>query len=409
LHVLRGEILTLPNNVLKVIVVDDTVIYRKILKDVISEMEDVIVIDTTLNGELAIKKVEFHQPDLVILDIEMPIMDGLTALTEIKKRFPSVGVIIVSGITKHHAQITLEALRKGAFDFIAKPQSFDIEDNITHLRDSLQPIVSHFVRRKRQLMKSPHAPHIDIDMVGKAKAEHIIHREEKIKKKTKEIDKEIDHLPLHLPIRLDKGEVIEKVPSIKPRRIDVIVIGISTGGPGALHTFIPALSGNIGVPILLVQHMPAEFTKSLAEHLDAKSDLEVIEAEDGDLIVPNVVYIAPGGKHMVVSKGTGKPRIAITNTPPINSCKPSVDVLFESIPTVYPRNVLALIMTGMGADGCSGVRRLKSIPSHTITQTEDSCIVYGMPRVINEAGLSDEHVSLENMAKRVEHIVKYGL
>jgi two-component system chemotaxis response regulator CheB len=195
------------------------------------------------------------------------------------------------------------------------------------------------------------------------------------------------------------------------RKIELIAIGISTGGPNALADLIPLLPSDLGVPLLIVQHMPEFMTASLAQSLNKKSALEVREAVDGEEVLPNIAYMASGGRHMTVisqrcNGGTGKRVIRFTGDPPVNSCRPSVDVLFYSLAKVYNGRVLALIMTGMGNDGTEGVRALKEKNCYCISQSEESCVVYGMPRAVVEAGLCDESAPLGNMANRILELVR---
>ena len=377
---------------IKVLVVDDTVVYRKILKDVISEMDNAEVIAAAPNGELALKKIESEPPDLVLLDVEMPVMDGLETLQEIKRLYPQIGVIMVSGINERQANITMEALSKGAIDFVAKPIGNDINQNVISLKNSLAPIINLFVTRKT--IAAARAPQYTSGITV----------EKTISRPTVPISK-----PEIKPIenKVTASSSLNFAP--KPRKIDVLVIGVSTGGPNALAKFIPFLPADLGVPLLLVQHMPPMFTKSLANHLTSKSKLPVLEAEDQMPLIKNRVLIAPGGKHMVIKKENGGLIVSITDTPPVNSCKPSVDVLFNSIPEGFNGNILSVIMTGMGTDGMAGVKRLKQIGCYSLTQSEDTCVVYGMPRAVDEAGLSDESVPLERLAERVTLLIKTGV
>ncbi len=375
------------DNKIKVIVVDDTVIYRKILKDVLSEIDNVEVTGTAPNGDLALRKISLDPPDLVLLDVEMPVMDGLQTLEEIKKRFPQIGVIMVSGVNERQAAITVEALNKGALDFIPKPQGNDIQSNINSLKQSLSPIIALFTTRKTlSSFKSgkESKTFVDTSVVEKIKTTAF--------KPT--TDSSITKTLLKTKI---------------PNKFEILVVGVSTGGPNALAKFIPFLPDDLGVPILVVQHMPPMFTKSLASHLNTKSKLAVLEANDNDLIDKNKVYIAPGGKHMIIKKEDNINKLSIIDTPPVNSCKPSVDVLFDSVSKQYTGNVLSVIMTGMGSDGLNGVKSLKNISSYTLTQSENTCVVYGMPRAIDEAGLTDESIDLDNLANRVVSIIKNGV
>ncbi|MDX9977610.1 MAG: chemotaxis response regulator protein-glutamate methylesterase [Candidatus Cloacimonadales bacterium] len=374
-------------NKIKVLIVDDTVIYRKILKDVVSEIDNTEVIGTAPNGEIALRKIESEMPDLVLLDVEMPVKDGLETLVELKAKYPDIGAIMVSGVNERQASITMEALQKGAIDFVPKPIGNNINANIEALRNSLTPIISLFqtkkiitsVRRGQAIVSSPPLTEV------KAPIAPII-------RKTPEAVKTLSF-----------------VSAPNPKRADILVIGVSTGGPNALAKLIPDIPADLNVPILIVQHMPPTFTKSLANHLNSKSNIPVYEAEDGQQIEKNKVYIAPGGKHMIATRKEGQAVIAITDTEPVNSCKPSVDVLYESIPTVYNANVMSVMMTGMGSDGMNGVKYLKRTGCYSITQSEDSCVVYGMPRAVDEAGLADETVHLDKLASRVYQLVKNGI
>lgn len=374
------------DNKIKVLVVDDTVIYRKILKDVLSEIDSTEVIGTAPNGDIAIRKIELDPPDLILLDVEMPIKDGLQTLEEVKKKYPEIGVIMVSGVNERQAAITMEALNKGALDFIPKPLGNNLQANIQSLKQSLIPIISIFTTRKNLSSFKTDKPKPVQESITAQKPKTII-------------QKPLTEAPVFKP--LTTGNF--------PSKIDVMVVGISTGGPNALAKFIPLLPENIDVPILIVQHMPPMFTKSLANHLNSKSKLEVLEANDKDILQKNKVFIAPGGKHMVVNKESDALKINIIDTAPVNSCKPSVDVLFDSVSKTYNGNVLSVIMTGMGSDGLNGIKSLKKISNYTLTQSEDSCVVYGMPRSVDEAGLSNESVNLDNLADRVVNIIKNGI
>jgi two-component system chemotaxis response regulator CheB len=377
---------------LKVMIVDDSAIYRKLLKDLLSEFELIEVVETALNGELALKKLEFTQVNLILLDIQMPVLDGFATLVEVKDKYPHIDVIMISGITKRQTSITLEAIRKGAFDFITKPIQTDLEKNISNLREALFPIMSHFIW-KRLGIKIRHA-----------------HAQATVPPASEKSDMTIQEQTKHTLSKMltEYHQPQPHVTSKKPRKIDVIVIGVSTGGPIALNHIIPLLPADLGVPVLIVQHMPPIFTKSLAEHLASKSILNVVEGRFNEVITKNTVYIAPGGVHMIVKRQNDKIKLDFLDTEHVNSCRPSIDVLLDSVREAYKENVLAVILTGMGSDGLNGIRRLKQIRSYTISQSEDSCVVYGMPRVVEEAGLSDEVVHLDFLASRITQLVQNG-
>ncbi len=362
---------------LRVLIVDDTVVYRKILSDVASEMPGVVLVQTAPQGRVALSRMQQQPFDIVLLDVEMPDMDGLETLAEIRKAHPETAVVMISGVTARARDNTVKALEIGAMDFLSKPDSNDVDANRAALREKLRPLFRH-VQTRLNLKRIPVAipPH--------AAPVH-------------------PHAPAAPPAAR---------PAPSPAGIDVIAIGISTGGPNALAEVIPRLSARLGVPILLVQHMPPGFTASLAQHLDDRSPLKVCEAQEGEPILPNTVYIAPGGRHMIVRRftppgGTGATLvIGLNDNPPENSCRPSVDVLFRSVATHFEGRVLALIMTGMGSDGLEGVRTLKRKGARILTQSEETCVVYGMPLAVDEAGLSDESLPLTRLPGRIEHLLR---
>ena len=370
---------------LRVLIVDDTVVYRRILSDVVEAMADVNLVGTAPHGRLAIARLEQTPADLVLLDVEMPEMNGLEALKEIRRRFPDTSVVMISGANLSSAEITLRCLELGALDFLRKPEGTDAEASRNELKEKLRPLLRHVQTRinlrQGNTDRITPAPRLHPDPPPHQAA------------------------PSQQPPRLGR-----MAPA--PGRIDVVGIGVSTGGPNALAELIPRLPADFPVPILLVQHMPPLFTASLAEHLDQKSKVSVREARDGEPVLPGRVYLAPGGKHMVVRRlpnpetGDSAPIIGLNENPLENSCRPSVDVLFRSLAAQYDGNMLAVVMTGMGTDGCEGVRAMKRRGCLCLTQSEASCIVYGMPLSVDEANLSDEQVPLDRLADRITSLVR---
>ncbi len=362
----------MPEPALRVLVVDDTVVYRKILSEVLESLGEVEIVGTAPHGRLALARLDQMPVDLVLLDVEMPEMDGLATLAEIQKRKDPPIVVMISGQTTRSAQSTIHALENGALDFIRKPDGSDPDASRRELTEKLRPLVRH-VRTRRNLRQAV--------------------REEPVKAPTAAA------AATPVPVR--------PVSSAPPARFAAIAIGISTGGPNALGEMIPNLPPDLPVPVLLVQHMPPGFTASLADHLDKRSRIRVKEGEEGEPVLAGTVYIAPGGKHMVLRRlPEGGLIIGLNDQPAVNSCKPSVDVLFRSMAAQVDGSVLALVMTGMGNDGCEGVRTLKRQSCYCLSQTEKSCVVYGMPLAVDEAGLSDEQVPLERMAQRVVQLVQ---
>ncbi|MDR3671037.1 MAG: chemotaxis response regulator protein-glutamate methylesterase [Holophaga sp.] len=374
---------------LRVFIVDDTVVYRRILSDVVEAMNDVVLVGTAPHGRLAIAKLEQTPADLVLLDVEMPEMDGLETLGELRRRFPDISVVMISGSNQGSAETTMRCMDLGALEFLRKPEGSDPEASRNELKEKLRPLMRH-VQTRVNLHQGTGLP-VEPVAARRVQAEPARVRAPQ-------------PAPAPRPGRM--GPI--------PGRIDVVAIGVSTGGPNALAEVIPRLPAGFPVPILLVQHMPPVFTASLAQHLDQKSKVSVHEARDGEPVLPGCVYLAPGGKHMVIRRlpdsedGASAPIIGLNENPLENSCRPSVDVLFRSVAAHYDGNMLAVVMTGMGNDGCEGVRAMKRRGCLCLTQGEASCIVYGMPLAVDEAELSDEQVPLDRLADRITRLVRKG-
>jgi two-component system chemotaxis response regulator CheB len=375
-------------NRLRVLIVDDTIVYRKIVGDVMSDIPGVEVVGTANNGKIAMNKVVSLKPDLITLDIEMPEMNGIEVLQQIQEKAPDVGSIVLSTLTHEGGEMTIKALELGAFDFIPKPQSGTMAENSKAVKDLLVPMLKAFARRKdiQNILKGK--PFIKREASGKGRPTN---------KATKS-----------LKDTTDVAGRMDKIPAARRLKSEIIVIGISTGGPNALAKMMPDIPHDIGAPILIVQHMPPIFTKSLAKSLDAKCAIDVREARDGERLASNTALIAPGGKQMkVVAGADGKDRIIrITDDPPENSCKPSVDYLFRSISHHYIGRATGVIMTGMGSDGTIGIKLMKRNGSFIIAQDEDSCTVFGMPKVPIATGSVDVVAPLENIAREITSTVK---
>jgi two-component system, chemotaxis family, protein-glutamate methylesterase/glutaminase len=360
---------------LKVMVVDDTIFYRKIIKDVLETIPDIEVVGTVNSGAVALGRIPSLKPDVITLDVEMPGMNGLQVLEEIRKKQFEVTVIMISSKTQAGSEATVQALELGAFDFIAKPDETSIEANVSYLSSVLGKMLGgisrqQVIQRRLRQTVAPSGPSIIPD---KAKASAPLKSQPVLRRSLKRTEKS-----------------------------SVVAIGISTGGPNALAQFLPQLPENMDVPILLVQHMPPIFSASLAQSLDRKCALRVKEAENGEVVEINTVYIAAGGKQMKVTSGTGLSKIIrITDDPPENNCKPSVDYLLRSVAREYGSKTTSVIMTGMGSDGKLGVTVANAAGAYTIAQDEASSVVYGMPKVVVDAGLADTVVPLESMAEEI--------
>ncbi|MBW2609242.1 MAG: chemotaxis response regulator protein-glutamate methylesterase [Deltaproteobacteria bacterium] len=360
---------------LRVLVVDDTVVYRKAVSDILAELPDVEVVGTANNGKIAMSKIANLKPDILTLDIEMPEMNGLDVLARIKEEELDVGAIVLSTLTHKGGELTMQAMELGAFDFITKPETDSMEESRKEVMNAISPMLKAFARRRE--IKS---------VLGRGPSVQKAGRKEK---PTNALD--------------DTVRRMSAIVGEKRIRAEIVGIGISTGGPKALARMMPQIPADINVPILIVQHMPAIFTKSLANNLNSKCAFEVREALDGESILPNIVLIAPGGKQMkVVAGADGINRIIrITDDPPENSCKPSVDYLFRSIAQHYVRRAAGVIMTGMGSDGTRGLDLMKRNGAFIIAQDEETCVVYGMPKEPVESGIVDVIAPLDHIAEEI--------
>ncbi len=376
----------LRKNKIKVLVVDDTIVYRKAVSDILAEIPNVEVVGVAHNGRIAVSKIKTLKPDLLTLDIEMPQMNGIEVLEYIRDHAPNVSAIMVSTLTSEGGEMTMKALELGAFDFILKPSAGNIEDSKRQLRELLLPLVKAF--------------QIGRTAVGS------------MKRSSRPAAGRTTTRPCRPGTAARPGRTGRPAAPVQAAarkgKSEVVAIGISTGGPNALSRMMPMLPGDLGVPVLIVQHMPPVFTRSLAASLDAKCALTVKEAENGEIIRPNVAYIAPGGKQMkLVASTDGRNRqIKLTNDPPENSCRPSVDYLFRSVADYYVGRTTGVIMTGMGSDGTAGLEILKQKGSFNIGQDRASCVVYGMPKAPAEKGLLDVIVPLDKIASEIVKSVK---
>jgi len=355
-------------NTLKILIIDDTVFYRKQLKIVCEKIPFLEVAGTASNGKIALSKIKELKPDIISLDVEMPVMDGLETLSEINKQNLDTEAIMVSSLTKEGAQTTVKSLQLGAFDFITKPDLENPEKNTDALKNQLESKIKAFINKKEisDILKSTN-------------------------KETKE---------KHQAPTTEKSEPEAPAVTHAKAGIEIIGIGISTGGPNALSKMIPMFSSNFRTPVLIVQHMPAVFTTALSEALNRKSEIKVKEAHDNEVIQPATVYIAPGGKQMKIGieSETHQRILKITDDPPENFCKPSVDYLFRSIANTYGERAIGVIMTGMGADGVLGLRLMKRKGAIIFAQDKLTSTVYGMPGEAVKAGVVDKSLSLHQMA-----------
>lgn len=355
---------------IKVLVVDDSALVRKIICDILESDPDIVVVGTANNGKTAIFKNDSLNPDVITMDIEMPIMDGLEALRQIIATNPKP-VIMMSALTNFGAEATFKSLEYGAVDFVPKPSpahSFSLSD----IADLLKSKVKAVCKVNVKVIQSEAATPYD-----------------------KDADK-FEDLPADLEEELNKK---------KQGSNRIVTIGTSTGGPAALSRVFQELPFRFPSSVLVVQHMPEGFTKAFAERLNNDSNLKVKEAEDGDPIKPGCGYLAPGHSHMTVEDRNGDKVIRLSQGEKVSGHKPSIDVLFNSVADAYRKNCVAVIMTGMGKDGADGILNIKNKGGYTIAQDEETSVVFGMNRVAVQLGAINEVVSLFEIAKKiVEHL-----
>ena len=348
---------------LRVMVVDDTSLYRMIVTHALQDLEDVELVGSAPNGKIALDKVAQLKPDLITLDVEMPEMDGIETLARLKELAPHIGVVMVSSLTQEGAETTLKALELGAFDFVGKPVGPTANENKDALASDLKRIVNAYMtqrylsslRTRRPAEKAP------------------------------------------------PKETAPPVASTTP--LKVVALGISTGGPNALTEMIPKLPGDLRVPVLLVQHMPPAFTAALANTLDGKSAIRVVEGQHAQKVEPGTVYIAPGGQQMKAISIGGKVQLMLTDDPPENHCRPAVDYMMRSVAEIYGASALGVIMTGMGADGKLGVQEMKKKGSKILAQDEETSVVFGMPMEAIKTGVVDMVLPLGSIAGQIARLV----
>lgn len=353
---------TLPKK--KLLIVDDSAFMRKLISDFFEGHPTIQVVGIARNGKDALNKIRHLHPDVITLDIEMPEMDGLQALKAIMKEHP-IPVVMLSSMTKSGADATLKAMEYGAFDFVAKP-SGTISLDLHRVRDELiEKVVAGSEAKVSKL------------------------------KKVQKVDPDLGLRKLHA------APVIRSTPFLNGRK-KMVVIGTSTGGPRALQTVLSGLPEDIDAPVLIVQHMPPGFTKSLAERLNQICSIHVKEAEHGEIVKKGTAYIAPGGFHMKVKVvGSALSIFLDGDEPPQGGHRPAVDVLFESA-SLTGKDLIAVIMTGMGADGTKGLRQLKNRNNVVaIAESQQTCIVYGMPKSAVESNLIDDIEDLGDISKTI--------
>lgn len=392
----------------KVLVVDDSSFFRRRVSEIINNSPALEVIGTANNGLEAVEMVAKLRPDVVTMDIEMPVMDGITAVKKIMASNP-VPILMFSSLTHQGATATLDALEAGAADFL--PKKFediarDKEEAIAMLQQRIKAIAHR--RVSRVATKPELSEKVTISSSGpKSRMSPALSALRKLNENsTPKVTS--SRVPLASNRLVSKAvPVASKKFKASGKSYDILAIGTSTGGPVALQAILSALPRNFKLPILLIQHMPGTFTKAFADRLNGICQISVKEANDGDLLQAGCAYLAPGGKQMLVDGRAGQARIRIHEGSEKLNYKPSVDITFASLSKLYGNKVLAVVLTGMGADGRDGARMLKDKGSVIWAQDEASCVVYGMPQAVTKAGIASESLALDQVAKRIKVELKH--
>lgn len=387
----RAERLTVAP--ISVLVVDDSVVMRRLITGALENDPGIQVMATAANGKLAIEQIAAHMPDAVTLDIEMPTMTGLEAIKIIHARWPRLPVIMFSTLTERGGAATLEALASGAADYVTKPSNVgNISESMARVRDELVPKIKALAApaaARVQLASNPVAPGASGPSVA----------------------------PMVLPRQIPPAAGQARPANASAARpsaatglgpVDVLAVGCSTGGPEALTQVLKGLPANFAVPIVVVQHMPKIFTKLFAERLDAGTNLHVHEASDAMSLQPGHVYIAPGDYHMVLKRQANSVVTVLNQAAPENFCRPAVDPLFRSVAQTYGGKVLAVVLTGMGSDGRAGAQSIKQAGGTIIAQDEATSVVWGMPGAVTTAGLASSVIPLPEIAALVLSAVRPG-
>lgn len=382
------------SDAISVLVVDDSALMRNLISRMVEAVPGLAVADRAMNGNFALQKIPRCDPDVIVLDLEMPEMNGIEFLRERKKRGIEIPVVILSSIARRGAEITMEAIALGASDFIMKP-SGSVSEDVHTVQHQLADMLLAYGAQYRAKRGKP---------VPSASAERLA--------RPAEYDTQPKAAPAAGPVPAPRAKAPEAPPAAKPRParkpadIEIIALGISTGGPNALREVFARLDPDLPQPILVVQHMPAGFTAEFAKSLDRLCPLEVKEAEDGDVVKSGRILIAPGDKHIEVEKRALATVARLSDAPPVNGHRPSADVLFASVAKEFGNRAMGVIMTGMGRDGAKELGTLYREGGITLGQDQSSCVVYGMPKVAFELGHVMEQVPLDRMAERICALAK---
>jgi two-component system chemotaxis response regulator CheB len=363
---------------IRVLVVDDSVVVRRLVTDALSADDEVEVAAIAANGSIALQRIPQVNPDVVTLDVEMPEMDGLETLKQLRRKYPRLPVIMFSTLTQRGAEATLDALALGATDYVTKPANVgSVTLALARVREQLLPKIKALGKPLGLRQPAVETPATTVS--GRPSS---------------------PVASLSVSSFLVSSFPVSSVPDFRHTNdpIDVIAIGVSTGGPNALAEILPALPVTLPVPIVIVQHMPPMFTRLLAERLDAQCAIAVSEAFEGSPLRPGHALIAPGDHHMRVVRHGAAACVTLNQGPPENSCRPAVDPLFRSVAELYGPSALALVLTGMGHDGQRGCEHIRARGGRVFIQDEATSVVWGMPGFVARAGLAERSLPLNGIA-----------
>ncbi|RUO29917.1 chemotaxis response regulator protein-glutamate methylesterase [Aliidiomarina sedimenti] len=385
----------------RVLVVDDSSFFRRRVSEILNADDNIEVIGTAADGAAAVREARSLKPDVITMDIEMPVLDGISAVRQIMAESPTA-ILMFSSLTHEGAKATLDALEAGAVDFL--PKKFE---DIARNRDDAVAVLQ---QRVREIARKPGM---------RRPASTPVRRPEKSATSLRERSSTVSVPPASRPQRpvlspaakASTGSADEGLPGNQLQtnsRYKLFAIGTSTGGPVALQKILTSIPANFPYPIVLVQHMPASFTKAFAQRLDGLCKITVKEAEDGDVLRPGTAYLAPGGMQMLADGRAGQARLRIrADDSERITYRPSVDLTFASLSKVFGGEVFGVILTGMGADGREGCRMLKDQGATIWAQDQESCVVYGMPQAVTAAGIATQSYSLDQMAGKILREVGY--
>lgn len=389
----------------QILVVDDSALMRKLMCDIINSIQGFQATDVCSDGESAYRSLTANSYDAVTMNMMLPRVSGLEVLKRMKANDIRVPVVAICSAVKEDQDITVEALESGAVEFVLRPYRLAGPDKMSFSREL-----------EKALYVAVGKPMIEAAPVNASQSAKTVIRPNRpaptpsvatIPRPSPVPNVKAAPTPPPTPKPEPKPEAVPSAPAVAPRpartgKYSLIAIASSTGGPQALHTMLPMLPEHLGVPVVIVQHMPKGFTESLAERIDSKAKLTVKEAEPNEVLLPDHVYIAPGGRHLQVIENQGKLVARVFDDPPVNNLRPCADVMYESLEHLSIDNILCVVLTGMGADGSKGIASLRTKKKlYVITQSEDTCVVYGMPKATDQMGLSNQSAPITGIANAI--------